>query len=84
MRVHGEEEWDEQVMRVPKCLIALLPNLCMSRRVHEQHAQQHDMPSNATSLRIVNLHGRFRSDHRALDIEEVDVVRSGVHNGPEK
>lgn len=39
VRVHCQEEWDEQMVRVPESLIALLPDLRMRCGVHQQHAQ---------------------------------------------
>ena len=56
----------------------------MRRREHEQHAQQHDMSRNAPSLRIVDLDGTLPPHLRALDIEEIDVMRAHVHRGPEE
>lgn len=49
------------MMRVPEGLITLLPDLCMSGRKNEQHAQKHDMPSNATGLHVMNLHRSLRA-----------------------
>ena len=82
VRVHGQQERDEEVMRVPKRLIALLSDLGVRRRVHEQHAEQHDVSGDAAGLGIVDLHGGLAADLRALDVEEVDVVRGHVHDGP--
>lgn len=39
MSVHRQEKGDEQVMRIPERLIALLSDLRMRSREHEQHAQ---------------------------------------------
>ena len=84
MRIHRQEERDEEVMRVPEGLEALLPDLRMRRGVHEQHAQEHDVPGDSTSLRVVYLNCSLRSDHRPLDVEEVDIMRCGVYDGPEE
>ena len=51
---------------------------------HEQHAQQHDMSSNAASLGVVYLHRRLLAHLRALHIEEVDIVRADVHDRPQQ
>lgn len=79
--VHSQQERDEEVMRVPERLERLLAYAVMCRGVHEEHTQQHDMTSDATRLRIVDLHGRFRPNLAPLDIEEVDVMCSDVKNG---
>ena len=84
MRVHGQKEGDEQMMRIPEGLIALLPDLRVRGRVHKQHAQQHDVACYAAGLGVVDLHRRLRSNHRALDVEEVDVVTRRVHDTPEQ
>ena len=63
MRVHGEKEGNEKVVRVPERLIALLTDLCVCRGVHEQHAEEHDMASNASSLRVMDLHCGLRPHH---------------------
>jgi hypothetical protein len=39
------------------------------------------MASDATRLRIVDLHGCFRPNLVPLDVEEVDVVCTDVNNG---
>ena len=84
MRVHRQEEWDEEVMRVPKRLKALLSDLCMRGREHEKHTQQHDMSSNTSGLLVVDLDGSFRSHLRPFDIEEVDVVAGRMNDSPEE
>lgn len=35
MRVHSEQEWNEQVMRIPKSLKRLLSDPVVSSRVHQ-------------------------------------------------
>ena len=42
------------------------------------------MASNSTSLCIVDLNSRLGAHLRPLDIEEVDVVGSGVHSRPDE
>lgn len=39
MRVHAEQEWHEQVMRVPECLVALLSHPIVACRIHAEHAE---------------------------------------------
>ena len=82
MRVHGQKEWDEQMMRIPESLVTLLSNLGVCSRIHEQHTQQHNMPGNASSLLVMDLHCCLWSDLPSLYVEEVDVVRSGVDYRP--
>jgi hypothetical protein len=38
--------------------------------VDQKHAKQHDVSSNATSFRVVNLEGDLRSDLALLDVVE--------------
>ena len=79
--VHSQQEGDEEVMCVPERLERLLAYAVMRCGVHEEHTQQHDMASDATGLRIVDLNGRFRPKRIPLDVEEVDVVCTDVNNG---
>jgi hypothetical protein len=74
MGVHSEEERNEQVMCVPESLKRLLTDLCVSSRVHEKHAQEHDMPRDATSFGVVDLNGCNFSDLSLLDVEEADSI----------
>lgn len=48
--VHAQQEWDEQVMRVPERLERLLAYPVMGSGVHQHHAKQHDVTGNATGL----------------------------------
>jgi hypothetical protein len=68
--VQSEEEGDEQVVGVPERLERLLPDTVMCRAVHQQHAEQHDMPCDATRLGVVDLDGRDRADLCLFNIEE--------------
>jgi hypothetical protein len=79
--VHSQQEWDEEVMCVPERLERLLAYAVVCRGVHEEHTQQHDMASDATRLRIVDLHGSFWPNLVPLDVEEVDVMCADVKNG---
>ena len=84
MGVHAQEKRNEEVMRVPERLEGLFSNLRMRSCVHEEHAQQHDVSGDTAGLGVVNLHTRLRSHLRALDVEEVDIMRSGMYDCPEK
>lgn len=84
MRVHSQQERDEQVVRVPESLIALLPDLGMRCGIHEQHAEKHDVPSYTTGLRIVYFHRCLCSYLTPLHIEEVYIVACHVHYSPEE
>lgn len=42
----------------------------MSGGIHEEHAKQHDVACNATSLGVVDLNGSLRSNLCFFDIEE--------------
>lgn len=70
MGVQGEEEGDEKMVHVPKRLERLLPDPVVRRRVHEEHAEEHDMASDATRLSIVDLQSRHRANLRLLDVEK--------------
>jgi hypothetical protein len=70
VRVQAEKERNEEVVGVPESLERLLPDAVMSRCVHQQHAEKHDVAGDATSLRVVNLHGRDRTNLGLLDVEE--------------
>jgi hypothetical protein len=50
------------MMRVPEGLVRLPPDLMMSSGVHQKHAEEHDMASDAARLGVVNLNGSLRSD----------------------
>lgn len=56
MSVHRQEEGDEQMVSVPESLVALLADLGVGSRIHEQHAQQHDMSGDPAGLCVVDLH----------------------------
>lgn len=70
MRVHAEQEWNEQVVRVPERLERLLADPVVGGRVHQQHAEQHYVTRDTAGLSIVNLEREHRSNLRHLDIEE--------------
>ena len=70
MCVQRKEEGHKQMMRIPECLERLLPDLLMSRRVHEHHAQEHHMASDAPCLFVMYLDGSLAADLRPFHIEE--------------
>lgn len=74
MRVHAQHEGDEQVVSVPESLERLLANPVVSGRVHQKHAEQHDVTRNATWLGVVDLESENRSNLRPLNIEEARTI----------
>ena len=84
MRIHAQQERDEQVVRIPEGLERLLPDPMVGRCVHEQHAQQHDVARDSSSLCIVDLNRGLRSNLVLLDIKEVDVVSRDMNDGEHK
>ncbi len=49
-------------MRIPESFEGLLPNTVVSSRVHQQHAEEHDMSGNTTGLSVVDLDRCRRPD----------------------
>lgn len=74
MRVHAEKERNEQVVSVPEGLERLLSDPVMRCGIHEQHAKQHNMSGNATSLGVVNLEGNLGTNLGHLNVEETTHV----------
>lgn len=72
--VESQEERNEQVVSIPEGLERLLADTGMSSGIHEHHAEQHDMASNATRLGVVDLQGSDRTNLSLLDIVEVDIM----------
>lgn len=50
-----EHEKECQVMCVPKCLKALIANLPVGGRVHENHDEEHEMASDSSRLLVVDI-----------------------------
>ena len=75
MRVQTQHKRDEQVMRVPERLEGLLPDLRMRGRIHEEHAQEHDVAGDAAGLRIVDLESDLWPNLGFLDVEEAGLWR---------
>lgn len=83
MGVKSEKEGNEQVMCVPESLEGLLTDLCVCGRVHQKHAEKHDMSCNTTGFGIVDLDGCDLSNLSPLDIEEAEVVSFVWERGSE-
>jgi hypothetical protein len=47
--------------------------------VHDDHDQQHDVPSEASSLSVVDSNGSVGSDLSFLNHPHVNIVRCNVH-----
>ena len=74
MRVHAEQERNEQVVRIPEGLERLLSDPVVGGRVDQQHAKQHDVSGDATSLGVMNLQGNLRPHLSPLYVEEARTV----------
>jgi len=81
--VYSNHEEECKVMRVPENLESLLPNLVVGRGIHEHHDEEHEVASDATRLRVVNLLGCLLANLSALNIDEVDIVGSSMYHSPE-
>lgn len=84
MGVETKEKRDKKMVSVPESLKGLLTNTGVGGRVHEKHAEKHDMTGDTTSLDIVNLKGGNGSDLGQFDVVEVDIVSAGVEDGEEE
>jgi hypothetical protein len=78
--VEGKEEWDEEVVSIPECLEGLLSDAEMSSRVYQEHAEEHDMASDAARFGVMDLDGRDWSDLRFLNIKEAFLVSPQHHS----
>jgi hypothetical protein len=74
MSIHAEQERNEEMMSVPERLKRLLPDPMVCSGVHHEHAEQHDVPSDAASLRVVNLDSCFGASLECLNVEEASHV----------
>lgn len=74
MGVESQEKRNEQVVSIPEGLERLLTDTGVSSGIHEHHAEQHDMASNATRLGVMDLQSSDRTDLSLLDVVEVDIV----------
>jgi hypothetical protein len=57
-----DHEKEREVMGVPESLETLVTNLVMGGCVHEEHDEEHEMASDATRLRIMDLQSNFPAD----------------------
>lgn len=72
--IHREKEYYEKVMSIPECFIRLLTDLLVRSRIHQEHAEQHDMAGDAACLGIVYLNGGFGSDLVSFDVEKAKLI----------
>lgn len=70
VRVKPEDERDKQVVGVPEGLERLLADSVVCSRVHQKHAEKHDMAGDTARLSVMDLQGENRSDLCYLDVEE--------------
>lgn len=73
--VESQEKDEGEVVSIPEGLEALLANLVVRSRVHEKHAQQHDMASDSTRLGVVNLERSLGTELGLFYVEEAVNVR---------
>jgi hypothetical protein len=64
------------MMRNPKPLKALQPNLRMRGGVDDEHEEEHDVAGEAAGLGVHDCPGGFFADLGALDVDHVDVCRN--------
>jgi len=83
MAVETKHEEERKVMSVPEGFKALGTDLVMGGRVHEEHDQEHEVTSDGSRLGVVDLKCDLLANLGSLDIDEVDIMSSGVHHGPE-
>lgn len=62
-------------MHVVERFEGLLPDLGVRGRVHQEHAEKHDVAGDAAGLGVENLYGGFGAEEGALDVEEAVRVR---------
>lgn len=70
VRVQGEHEWDEQMVRIPEGLERLLSDAPVRGGVHQHHTEKHDMTGDSTRLGEVDLNGRHRAELIFFDVEK--------------
>lgn len=70
VRIHGQEEDNVEVVGVVEGFEGLLTDLGMRGRVHQEHAEQHDVPGDAAGLGVEDLDGGEGAELGALDVEE--------------
>jgi hypothetical protein len=82
VKAYHEEEG--KMMSVPKGFETLGADLLVSRGVHENHNQQHEVAGDASWLGVMDLLGSLLANLGALDVDEVNVVSGSVDDSPEK
>jgi hypothetical protein len=90
MGIQSQDENERKVMRIPKRFERLLTNGCVRSGIHQEHAQQHHMSCDSTSLSIMNFESRHRASTDGLHIlyqphvnvtyKEIDIVRGGMED----
>jgi hypothetical protein len=70
VRVEGQQERNEQVMRVPESLERLLSDAMVGSGIHKHHAQKHDMAGDSTCFSIMHLDSLYGADLVLLDVVE--------------
>jgi hypothetical protein len=73
MCVHAEQERDKEVVSVPESLKRLLSDPMVGGGVDQEHAKQHDVAGDTTSLGVMDLESNLRSYLNALNVEEATV-----------
>lgn len=68
--VETEKEGNKQVVSVPECFKGLLADLGVCSRVHQQHAEKHDVACDTSGFLVVNMKGDFWTDLSLFDVEE--------------
>ena len=62
MGVKADEEEEREVVSVPESFEALVTNLLMSCRVHQDHDEEHEVSGDAASLGVMDVKRGFRTD----------------------
>ena len=62
MGVKTDHKEEREVVRVPEGLEALIADLVVGRGVHEDHNEKHEVPGDASCLRVVDVQGNLRTD----------------------
>jgi hypothetical protein len=60
--VEGDHEKERQMVSVPEDFKGLFANLVVGSAVHDHTDEKHEMTSDASRLRIVDLQCKLRSD----------------------
>lgn len=68
--IHGQEEWNEEMVSVPESFERLFSDLCMCSRVHHEHTKEHDMACYSTCLIVMNLNSSLWPHLRTFHIIE--------------